>query len=67
MPDHHDEWFTQIVNYQEWCVKYNIFPKLDVAASSESHMTRGYFTKEMNALTQPWDLDFWLNPPLLGD
>lgn len=65
MADAHDEWYTQVVDYDNFCNTYNIRPYLDVAASKESHMCEHYYTKEDDALTKQFLEDFWLNPPLL--
>lgn len=66
MPNHHDEWYTQRFDYTTWCLEYNVYPKLDVAASDEWHVCKPYYTKKDNALTKKWLEDFWMNPPLLG-
>ena len=66
MPDHHDEWYTQLEDYANWQNTYDIMPNLDVAASDKWHMEDHYYTKKDDALKQQWLEDFWLNPPLLG-
>lgn len=36
---------------------------LDVAASDAHHVCDAYYTKDLNALTEPWHGHVWCNPP----
>jgi site-specific DNA-methyltransferase (adenine-specific) len=54
--------------YNELCLKYQVFPKLDVCATQENRKCLDYITKEQNALVTEWVLggkpvDIWVNAP----
>lgn len=58
-----DEYQTPNDLYYEALLQYQISPKLDVAATDRNTKCDYYFTKEINALDQEWDQDFFMNPP----
>jgi len=37
--------------------------KLDVCATKENAKCKRYFTKDDDALTKSWNINFWMNPP----
>ena len=61
--DDKDEWGTPTGLLAKLCVKYKIYPTLDVCASDQNHKLDKYYTKEYNALLQTWPVDVWCNPP----
>ncbi|MCE2497797.1 MAG: hypothetical protein J4F28_02160 [Nitrosopumilaceae archaeon] len=60
-----DEWGTPIDILRNGCREFHINPKLDVAASRYLHIPycTKYYTIDDDALTRPWDMDWWCNPP----
>ena len=58
-----DEYETPPELVELLCEKFNVQPKLDVAATDENHKFDVYFTKEDNAIIQDWKLDAWCNHP----
>ena len=58
-----DEYGTPHQLYKNACIKYNIFPTLDVAASDVNHVCKKYYKKENNSLFKQWKEDFFMNPP----
>ena len=61
-----DDWWTPKSLYENLCKKYNIYPKLDVAATSENSKCQYYLG---DALHQEWTIGgkdpetIWCNPP----
>lgn len=54
--------------YNDLCLKYQIFPQLDVCATAENRKCLDYITKEQNALVTEWVLGgrivpIWVNAP----
>ena len=58
-----DEFETPQYLFNSLCVKYQIFPKLDVAATPLNKKCDRYFTMVDNALEQDWKEDVWQNHP----
>lgn len=58
-----DEYGTPRELLDEVCNKYNIFPKIDVAATFENRKFKRYISSEQNALSYEWNEDFFMNPP----
>ena len=58
-----DEWQTPSEIYISLIHQYNFDPILDVCASNENAMLDTFFTKEDNALENPWYKQNWCNPP----
>lgn len=58
-----DEYETppELVKYL--CEKYNIHPKIDVAADEKNKKFEKYFTKKQDALLQEWRETVWCNHP----
>ena len=62
-----DEWETPIDLYDYLCDKYNIQPKLDVAATyyntkCSDYLPLDHYDGALNYETQ-WDKDVWCSPP----
>lgn len=58
-----DEYGTPKTLFLLACFDYTINPKLDVCATNINKKCERYFTKEIDALKQDWDQDFFMNPP----
>jgi len=58
-----DEYGTPNDKLDQAVNQYKILPVLDVCSNGPNAKCVGYFTKEMDALSQEWDLDFFMNPP----
>lgn len=58
-----DEFETPKTLFNSLIEKYQIFPKLDVAATLENRKCLKFFTIQDNALEQEWTEDFWCNHP----
>ena len=67
-----DEWETPKDLFDSLCDKYNIHPKMDVAADDWNYKGTLFINKHENALTQDWVvgdgeklylIDVWCNPP----
>src|SRR5579864_3008924 len=58
-----DEFETPNPLYNSLTQQYQIFPKLDVAATLENRKCERFFSIQDNALEQEWTEDFWCNHP----
>lgn len=68
-----DDWETPDRLYNHLCETYQIFPKLDVFATTENRKCLDYITKDQNAFFRDWVLygenqkskivSIWANPP----
>lgn len=58
-----DEYGTPVDKFVEFCVDYDLFPKLDVCTNIHNKKCKKYFTLQDNALTKKWNEDFFMNPP----
>lgn len=58
-----DEYETPNSLLRSAMIKFDILPFLDVCATSENTKFSKFFTQEMDALDQEWDMDFFMNPP----
>lgn len=58
--DDDDQYETPKELYESLCKKYNLSPKLDVAANLKNKKCVFYLT---DALHENWALDSWCNPP----
>ena len=65
-----DEWETPPDLFRSICEASGIMPKLDVAATRANAKCDKFFSLEeegdhqgSDALSEPWDDDFWCNPP----
>ena len=58
-----DEYGTPIPLLRKALFDYDILPYLDVAATAENRKFQNFFSKELDALKQDWNVDFFMNPP----
>lgn len=58
-----DEYETPKSLYEFLCNIYNIYPKIDVAATYDNKKCEHGYSKRGNGLLQNWDRDVWCNPP----
>lgn len=60
-----DVWETPQETYHELCKKYQVFPLLDVACSTQDcKCKKGYYSdKGLDALSLDWMETVWCNPP----
>jgi phage N-6-adenine-methyltransferase len=58
-----DNWATPKTIFDEICLKYDVSPRLDVAAQHGNQKCDRFYTKEDDSLTQEFTEDFWCNPP----
>lgn len=58
-----DEYGTPWELYNKACVGFNVFPKLDVCTNLFNPKCERFFTIKDDALSKPWDVDFFMNPP----
>jgi len=58
-----DLWETPPDVLEEAMIKYDVNPILDVCATQQNTKFNRYFSSEVNALTQEWKEDFFMNPP----
>ena len=58
-----DEFETPPQLYSSLCIKYSIYPRLDVAATKHNRKCIEYFDYNINALEQEWINDSWMNHP----
>jgi len=58
-----DLWETPPLILENIMKKYDIHPTLDVCATDSNAKFSKYLTIQDNALTIPWDEDFFMNPP----
>ncbi len=58
-----DYWATPKYKFDEFCLKYNVNPLLDVCATKQNRKCDHFISEEQNALKQDWTVDFWCNPP----
>ena len=58
-----DEFETPIWLYTQLCIKYNIYPELDVSATILNKKCPNFFSLSNNALEQEWTKTAWMNHP----
>lgn len=58
-----DEYGTPKPELDKAVIDYKILPVLDVCTNDRNSKFPMYFTKEHDALKQPWSEDFFMNPP----
>ena len=58
-----DDYGTPNVLLKKIMVNYDVLPFLDVCATHTNTKFQDYFTAQDDALSRPWDVDFWCNPP----
>lgn len=70
--DGRDNWATPHLIYDAICVRWDVYPLIDVAASSENSKCSLYFTENDDALAIDWTVQaslcnvapiFWMNCP----
>ena len=58
-----DEYEVPQALFDEVCERYEIYPKIDVAATEENSKCNSLYDKRDDALTCNWSRDFFMNPP----
>jgi phage N-6-adenine-methyltransferase len=58
-----DEYGTDPHLLTQACNKYHILPELDVCTNIANKKCYYYYSKDDDALTKQWNLDFFMNPP----
>ncbi len=58
-----DEYETPFDLFVDLCVKYDVRPGLDAAATLQNTLCVNFRTKEDDGLQGNWLLDTWVNPP----
>lgn len=58
-----DEYETPAWLYSQLCIKWGVYPKLDVCATLQNRKCLEYFDLNQNALEQEWTKDAWMNDP----
>jgi len=58
-----DEWVTPKPLLRSAMVNFDVLPFLDVACTEENAQFFEHITKEDDALSKEWTLDFFCNPP----
>lgn len=58
-----DDWESPPDKLKDAMEKYNVYPTLDVCATSHNTKFPRYFTVQQDGLKQEWDEDFFVNPP----
>ena len=58
-----DEFETPSWLYCQLCIRYQVYPKLDVCATEKNKKCLEYFDFTKNALEQEWTKDVWMNDP----
>ncbi|MHB8545639.1 MAG: DNA N-6-adenine-methyltransferase [Nitrosotalea sp.] len=58
-----DEYGTPRPLFRKAIMEYDVLPFIDVCATPLNAMVQTYFTKQDDALTKEWNLDFFMNPP----
>lgn len=59
----HDDYGTPPSVYARACMKYDIYPSLDVCATQENAKCKKFFTEKQDSLMYEWKETFFMNPP----
>ncbi len=59
----HDNYGTPPSLYARACMKYDIYPSLDVCATQENAKCKKFFTEKQDSLMYDWKETFFMNPP----